>query len=185
MRKSNRHAARNLFLFGCSAFILCLFSAGLSYAEKRGANVIVTLKDRPPAGGELVAVWEDSLVLLESNSQADLTIDFREIKSVQIVRNSKSSLGLVCGGAVGLGISAAILDPHDNSGEGGFWSGFRNGMARKGKAVGLVLGTAVLGAVIGKAIGEDTIIVVQGNPPLTVKKILWKLRPKARMPDAR
>jgi hypothetical protein len=94
---------------------------------------------------------------------------------------------MACGGLVGLGISAATLDPHDNSGGGGGFlgPGFGNSFRRAKTATILVLGMAAIGVAVGGVIGEDKVISAVENSSLETKKNLWKLRSKARMPDAR
>ena len=62
---TNSHAARNLMFFGCLAFSLGLFQARLYGEEKQGANIVVNLVDRARWSGELLAVTEESLILMD------------------------------------------------------------------------------------------------------------------------
>jgi len=178
-------AVRNLIMFGCLAFSLGFFPARLSFAEKQGANIIVTLKDRPPASGELLAVREDSLILMDSISKVGLTIDFNDIKSVQIIRKSQVLLGMLGGFAVGLAISSATKHQYPYTGDDLISSELNAVVHFAAAATAITLGATAVGVLIGGAIGTDKTIIVRGYSPLEVKNILWKLRSKAKMPEAR
>jgi hypothetical protein len=177
--------ARNLILFGCLAFSLGFFPARLISDEKHGANIIVNLVDRPPASGELIAVREDSLILMDTNLKTGLTIDFKDIKSVQIIRKSQVLLGMLGGFLAGRIIGSGIKDPVNITAENGIID-LANASIYRGMTSGAIsLGMTALGALVGGAMGADKMILIRGKSPLVVKEILWKLRSKAKMPDAR
>ena len=185
MRITSGKFERNLILFGCVVFSLGFFSAGSFCDEKRGANIVVNLIDRPPASGELLAVKEDSLILMDPNLKTGLTIDFKDIKSVQIIRNSQVMLGLIGGFLAGSIVSSGIKEPVQMTGND--WiSGYTNASANSAMTkTAISLGMTAVGALLGGAMGADKMILIRGKSPLEVKNILWKLRSKARMPDAR
>lgn len=186
MRITGRKVVRNLILFGCLAFSLGVFPARLFCDEKQGANIIVNLIDRPPAGGELLAVREDSLILMDTNLKTGLTIDFRDIKSVQIIRKSQVFLGMLGGFAAGLAIgSGAKKDLTLNTSHYKMFGPSQATIHKWTNTAVISLGMTAVGALIGGVIGADKTIIVRGNSPLKVKEILWKLRSKAKMPDAR
>jgi hypothetical protein len=178
MRKSGSKAVRNLILFGCLAFSLVFFPVRLICDEKQGANIIVNLVDRPPASGELLAVREDSLILMDSSLKTGLTIDFKDIKSVRIIRKSQVLLGMLGGFLAGRIISSGIKVPVRNTVDNWIIDSAMTTAA-------IPLGMTAVGALVGGAIGADKTILIRGKSPLEVKNILWKLRSKAKMPDAR
>jgi hypothetical protein len=68
--------------------------------EKRGANLIVALKDGPSVAGELIAVRQNSLVLV-SPAGKDETVEFDKVSTITIVKKSKAGNGLLIGLLVG------------------------------------------------------------------------------------
>jgi len=55
--------------------LLCL--SGSLYAEKKGAEIVVQKIDGQQARGELIAVKEDSLLLMEKESGVDMSVPFQ------------------------------------------------------------------------------------------------------------
>jgi hypothetical protein len=150
------------------ALILVLPGA-LSARERRGANIIVTLKDGHFSAGELIAVKPDSLLLLAGK---DESVDLIGIRSIRIVRKSKARLGGVYGILAGTligGIEVAL--------EGG---------ARVEIGLGIVFG-GILGGVVGLGVGAiagtDKTIQFEGKSESEVGLALAYLRGKARIRD--
>jgi len=185
MRIVKNKVARKLVLFGCLAFSLGFFPGRLICDEKQGANIIVNLVDRPPASGELLAVREDSLILMDTNLKTGLTIDFKDIKSVRIIRKSQVMLGMLGGFLAGRIISSGIKDPVQITADNWIIDVGAASINRGMTTGAISLGMTVVGALVGGAMGQDKTILIRGKSPLVVKEILWKLRSKARMPDAR
>jgi len=78
--------------------------AGNLYAkEKRGAKLIIQKKDGQQVSGELIAVKEDSLLLL-SKSGRDETVNIQNIHFIKIAKKSKAIIGILIGGLVGLAV---------------------------------------------------------------------------------
>ena len=118
------------FILLLLVFSLLALSGNL-YAKKRGATLIIQrrgdqvqtrYKDTPweksvitGIRGELIAVKQNSLLLLDSESGVDVTIDIKEIKAVAIEKKSKALLGAL------LGIPIGFLVPRN--GIQGTWGG--------------------------------------------------------------
>lgn len=95
-------------------FSLMLFSSISIAGERRGAEIIVQKKDGLQVRGELIAVKENSLLLLTTDGnqpQPDVSIDVGEIREVKIIKPSKVLKGMGYGlviGAVTGAIAGAI-----------------------------------------------------------------------------
>jgi hypothetical protein len=154
------------------AFLILVLPGSLSARERRGANVIVTLKDGHFSAGELIAVKPDSLLLLAGK---DESVDLIGIRSIRIVRKSKAGLGGVYGflaGALIMGIAVA-LDPI----EGGAGDAIGLGIFFGGIPVGFI------GLGVGAIAGTDKTIQFEGKSESEVRQALAYLRKKARIRD--
>jgi len=84
-------------------FSLLTVSGNLMAKERRGAELIIQKKDGQQVRGELIAVKENSLLMLVS--EADVSIDISDIKVITIVKESKALewafLGVLVGGGIG------------------------------------------------------------------------------------
>jgi hypothetical protein len=164
---------RNKILTLVVVFSLLCCSETLLAKERRGAELAVQKLDGQQVRGELIAVKQDSLLLLDSSTATDVSIDTLDIKTIKVVKKSKTvlgvGLGLVIGGAVGAlaGYGGSHL----------FWhSEERQTWAWMGGVVGLVSG-----ALIGIALSGPETIQVEGKSAAETKDILMKLRSKARI----
>jgi len=153
--------------------LLMLFLPGaLSGRERRGANIIVTLKDGHFSAGELIAVKQDSLLLLAGK---DESIDLIGIRSIRIVRKSKAGLGGIYGFLAGtlIMVIANALDPYGVGGR---------------EAIGLSVAfagipVAFIGLGVGAIAGTDKTIQFEGKSESEVSQALAYLRKKARIRD--
>jgi hypothetical protein len=80
-------------------FSILALSGNLMAKERRGAKLIITKKDWQQVKGELIAVKQNSLLLLVSG--VDVGVDISDIKVVRIVKKSEAVAGLVVGVLVG------------------------------------------------------------------------------------
>jgi hypothetical protein len=148
------------------ALLLLSLPAVLSARERRGANIVVTLKDGQTVSGELIAVKPDSLLLLAGK---DESVDLVGIRSIRIVIKSKARLGGACGclaGALISGLSGAN-DPLP-------------GGARLAIFAGATLG-GLIGLGAGALASSDKTIQLEGKSELEVRKALAYLRKKSRI----
>jgi hypothetical protein len=140
--------------------------------EKRGADLLIILKDGRQARGELIAVKQDALLLLGFDAK-DQSIGIPDIATIRIVRRSKAWQGLLYGfvpGAVG----GAIL--------GGTSGDDMAGLAAT--LVGLVFGatTGLVGLAAGMGAGIDADIDLAGLPEAERDRVLARLNRQAREP---
>lgn len=162
------------------------------YANKKGAELIVQKIEGQQVIGELIAAKENSLLLLDSESGADVSVDIREIKLIEIVKNSKSlawgGIGLISGALIGA--LAGYIEGDDpymsgGTGFGAMMTGLPGMFSADDKALalGIMCGITggVLGGIGGTIAGKDKIIQFEGKSETEMKKALNKLRKKARI----
>jgi len=155
-------------------FYLLALSENL-YAQKKGAELVITKKDGLPIGGELIAVKKNSLVLLDSYSDAGVSIDVENIKFIKIVKKSKVllgvGLGLLLGGGLG-SLYGTSTDTYDSDLRPLAFIVYGGG----GAALG-----ALVGGFFGASAGKDKTIQIEGISNSEIQKILEELRKKARV----
>jgi len=160
--------------------VLLVFSlfwlSGNLYAKKKGADLVIEKKNRWYEKGELIAVKQDSLLLLNS-SGADVSVDIENIKTVTIAKNSKTALGAGIGFLIGAAIGISAL-ANENSRPKQGWVNLEF-PSYYGAVLGLP--TALVGAIIGAAAGSDETILMEGKSDSEIKQILENLRKKARV----
>jgi hypothetical protein len=150
----------------------------LTANERRGADLVIYKTNGNQIQGELIAVKQNSLLLKEHDSGADVTAVISEIKTITIVKKSKALMfggtGLFIGGVCGaLFASAAIGETEDITAEG--WAAIFG--------ISFGISAATLGGIIGGIMGIDKTIQIEGKSDSEVKQTLAELRKKARVPD--
>jgi len=160
-------------------FSILALSGNLIAKEKKGADLIIKKTDGTQVRGELIAVKQNSLLLLERDSGVDWTIDTVDTQAITIKKKSHllewSAAGLLLGTGVGFMIGSS-LESYDSSA----WN-LTEGMPTAagtivGGAIGLVAGVAV-----GLATKESKTIQVEAKSDSEIQKILEELRKKARV----
>jgi len=138
--------------------------------QKHGTNLVIQKKDGRQIRSELIAVKENSLLLLESESGAEVFIDIGDVWMIKIVKKSKFLLrtgqGLLVGGGVGL------LVGNEDQGLKGVLAFFSI----------TILG-AIIGGMAGVNSGMDKTIQIEGMSDSEIQETLHKLRKKARIRD--
>ena len=155
-------------------------SQDLIAGERHGAMLTVQKKDGHQENGELIAVKPSSLLLLDSASGADLSIEVSEISTIRIIKKSKVWAGLGWGALAGAALGAVIgLISYgggdvwfDSAGEKAFFAG-----------AFFAIPAGLLGLVIGAAKGADERISFEGKNDLQIQSALRGLRYIARIPD--
>lgn len=154
---------------------MLLLSIPLSAKQRRGADLLIWRTDVTEVRGELIAVKENSLVLMKRDSGADLTVDIEDISTITIVKKSKALLAgglgaLICGGGLWLyGSTQSTFDFYDN------WP-----------IIALVAaGGLVIGGAVGTVVGIDKTIQFEGKSDSEIQEILENLQKKARVRNAR
>lgn len=147
------------------------------YGEKRGAELIIQKKDEAQVRGELIAVKENSLLLLEREPGADLSIEIERISVITIVKKSKfwmgAGIGFLIGGGAGAIVGAANADADK------FDLPTEHAVLLVGGMGGII--GAVIGGFIGKATGKDEKLQIEEKSDPEIKEVLEKLKSKARM----
>ena len=150
------------------AFLVLVLPGALSARERRGANLVITLRDGQQIKGELIAIKPDSLLLLAGK---DESVDLVGIKSIRIVKKDKGGLGGICGLLAGVAVSAiyAKTQPEED-------------MAGLSVLVFAPAGV-VIGVLAGLLAGKDKTIQLEGKSESEVRQALAYLRNKARIRD--
>ncbi len=152
---------------------------------RKGAELYIKKKDGHYERGELIAVRQRSLLLLDSYSGTEVAVDIDDIRLIKIERKPLAQegayIGLFIGAATGVVIGAREAEKEKN--EDFLFSWFSKFAF---VAYGLALGLAglIIGGISGKIVSADSIIQVEGKPDLEIKKILEKLSKKARIKNA-
>jgi len=161
------------------------------YANKKGAELIIQKIVGQQVQGELITVKNNSLLLLDSESGTDVSVDIREIKLIEIVKKSKGlawgSIGLVSGAVIGalIGYFEGDDPPFMVTGFGPTIMGRPFLFTDDEKALNYGIGCGIVGGAlggIGGAItGADKIIQIERKSDTEIKEILQELRKKARV----
>jgi len=170
---------RALFLM----FSLMILSANL-YAERKGAEIVIQKNDGKQVRGELIVVKKTSLLLKESDSGADASVDIGDTKVIKIVKKSAAGWGalsgLLVGGGLGYGLGRkASSAQYDN------WFPAISSISAT-LAITLSIGLyglvgAGIGALIGSEIKGKEVIQIEGKSDHEIREALEKLRSKARI----
>ena len=157
-------------------FSILAISSNLYAKERRGAELIILKKDGQQVGGELIAVKQNSLLLKDSESGADASVDIKDIKKITIVKKSMFWKGVLYGLLIG-------------GGGGAMWGATNPGTDAEAWVYSLALAAvfgppgALIGGIIGVVAGKDKTIQIEGKSDLEIKEVLEKLRTKARIRD--
>jgi hypothetical protein len=159
---------------------LLLLSIPLTAKEKKGADLMVRKTDGTEVRGELIAVKENSVVLMDGNSGADVTVGVDDISLIKIVKKSKAlqDAGLLFLVFCGTGLVLGSLASKEKSG----FDILSDSEVFIGLGFLLGLITGGIGAVAGSLAGKDeTIQIKRGSDPRLKSLILQDLRKKARI----
>src|SRR4030042_5400457 len=84
-------------------FSLLVCSENMMAKERRGAKLIITKTDGQQITGELIAVKPSSLLLLDSQTGVDMSVEMGEIAVIKIMKKSKAITGALGGFLIGGG----------------------------------------------------------------------------------
>lgn len=161
--KLNRQAAIIL------AILMLALPGSLIAREKRGATLIITLKDGNIAEGELIAVKPGSLLLLAGK---DESVPLAEIRSIRVVRKSRALIGGFCGLAAGVALTAVLAADTD-------YGPFDPATSLLFGALFIPSGIGA-GAGAGALAGKDKVFQLERMSETEVRTALIYLRKKAR-----
>lgn len=157
--------------------ILLVALSGNLFAKKKGAELIIQKTDGQQIQGELIAVKENSLLVMESLSLNDLTIKIDDVKIVTILGKSRFWRGAGFGFLMG-SLGAMMVTGFLFAEKMGDMAGGSVSYGAIGGAVG-----AVVGGLVGKKPRMPEIIEVEGKSDSEIKEILEILRSRARVPE--
>jgi len=163
---------RNVLALGLVISFL-IYSGNLGAKERRGAEVKILKNDKTVQKGELIAVKPASLLLMDSQSGADVSVDIEDIITVTVVKKSKALAGFLIGTGAGLLAGLAIGSTGDQN----------EFIMSDETAVGLLimLASPIIGLTAGALMGSDQKIQIVGMSPEQIKADLEKLRRHARI----
>lgn len=170
-----------------SLVISILFLSGNMLAQgRKGADLIIQKRNGQQIRGELIAVKNNSLVLMERKSGADVTADVNEIRIIVVARKSKALIGVVSGVLIG-GISGALIGSAvaEKKGTELFDISPMINTTLYSTLVG-VIGAIIgggIGGALGAGAGKPETIQLTGKLDSEIREILKILRKKARVHD--
>ena len=183
MKKERTKAERKKFIALFLVFSLLAISCttitptgrarGFKYPKrKQGAELKIWKKNVGYIRGELIAVKRNSLLLLESGSASNVSVDIGDVKAITIVEKSLALIG--AGSGLLLSGGAVALITLENS------VSFQDSLAVTilGGFVGIC---TLIGGVGGALAGIDKTIQIEGKSDSEIKEALEYLRKKARV----
>lgn len=154
-------------------------STPLTAKERKGADLIIQKTDETQVRGELIAVKENSLLLLDRDSGADVSFDIRDIRMFKIKKKSKALVGA----GIGLIIGGALTYNYLSTRE---YEGFDFSPVFRNVVIGVIIGfiPIIIGTAVGMSIEKNKTIEIEGKSDSEIKEILEKLRKKSRIKNA-
>lgn len=149
--------------------------------ERRGAELVIQKKDAHQVKGELIAVKQNSLLIKQPESGADVSVGIPDIRIITIVKESKV-LGGIVGGLLLGGVIGGVAGYAPSDKEAAFGPSEAAYYAVLGIAIGAVAG-ALIGWMFSAEAGEDKTIEFEGKSEDEIKKVLNNLRKNARVSD--
>ena len=158
--------------------LMALFlSANLAAKERRGAKLEIVKNNGDQLKGELLAIKKDSILLLESSSGTDASVNISEIDRVKILGKSKTFWRAAEGFLV-VGSAAAIIGAIRGSSDFSRLTPARGALA--GGVIGGLAGL-LLGTVVGLEEGADKTIQIAGKTDDEISRALRDLKSRARI----
>ncbi len=157
--------------------LTCVLVYPLSSAakERRGAELIIHKLDGRFIRGELIAVRENSLLLMESRNSADETVDIDKINMITVVKKLKIGYVAVAGFMAGGALSAYAVGSKD------YGKGKTESMIIIGVLGGITFGT--IAALVSGALASNETFTLEGMSDSEISQVLDRLRSKARVRD--
>ena len=169
-------------------FVLIAFPSELLTKERRGAKLQIQKKDNTFLTGELIAVKTESLLLVDQDTAADISVALDEIDTIEILKKPKvlfgAGMGLLFGAAIGTASGFILGDDEPRLGDE--QGDFKTRTASEKALVNSILfGLIGLigGGIVGADMGKTETIYFNDLTPEEKTKTLQKLSSKARIPD--
>ncbi len=150
-------------------------SGNLIANERQGADLLVQKINGQKVRGELIAVKENSLLLLDADTGADVSVDIQDIKVIRVLKKAKfvggAGIGFLIGS--GLGILMTSIPGELTTSEVLLMGPLYIGIP-----------CALIGGLLAVIAGpREKIHRLDFMSQEEIKIILEKLRKKARIPD--
>jgi hypothetical protein len=141
--------------------------------QKKGADLTIQKADGTQIRGWLIAVKENSLLLMERDSGADVTVDVKDVGVIKIGRKSKLLK------VIGIGIASCIVGIYGTI----IWADVFGPpeLAEQGP-IAFGLAAWLIGTIAGASlVKKNKTIKIEGKSDSEIQEILEKLRKKARI----
>jgi hypothetical protein len=162
-------------------FSILLLSGNTFANERKGAELIIQKTDRTQVRGELIAIKENALLLLDRESGSDVTINIVDTKVITIEKRQVLEWcvpGLLVGTFVGFFIGSSLEEENSQ------FNLFKGLPTLVGTITGVVIGLGT-GLIIGLSTKGAKKIRIEGRSDSEIQEILEKLRKKARIKNLR
>jgi len=160
----------------------CLLGNLSARDRKKGADIIIQKKDGKTIKGELLAVKNNEIILMDSINLSGIKLKSEEIQKITIARKSGffkgMGLGLVIGGGSGALLGLASGD--DKAG----WFSMTAGEKSAAGGLGLGILGALAGGIVGAIKGIDESVALEGRTQEEMDRIFQKLNTKSRFPQS-
>ncbi len=174
MKEENRRAKGFLKTLVVVILSLAFLAPVLGAKEKRGAELVISKKDGAVVKGELLAVKEENLIIMDESTPGGVTVSLKDARSVKVIKHGKG--GLILGGALIGGAIGAAAGYASQTGQHGFLAGYF-----KGPAAGLGAGIGGLAGIFAGAwAGSDKTLKIANGDSGSIRNVIDKLRPLAR-----
>ncbi len=159
-----------LLVFSLVALSGNLTAQSLTKSEKKGAKLRIQKNDGQEVIGELITVKKDSLLLLNAEINADITVLIEHIETITIVKKALGFQFMVYGALAGVlyGSSKKKTYKYLDRSQSYF-------------VAGAIL--AATGFAIGSVAGLNKKIRIHGKSDTEIQKVMETLNKKARVPN--
>lgn len=161
-------------------FLVIFLNVSYAAGKKRGAVLLMTTQNGQNIKGELLAVKEAKLILLDMVTSKGIEVEIDTIRHIRIVRRSQILKGIGKSLLIGAG-SGFLLGFLDGDDSGGWFSMTAGEKALFG-AVGFGILSLPVGGIWGAISGNDSSIPLETRSPEELQSILTKLNRRARFP---
>lgn len=168
-------------LFGI--LLLATVSQHLLAKERRGADAIIVKKSAQTVRGELIAVKDHSILVLDSVTKSDISVEISDMVSLSVrFAKKKSPWPMATLGFFALGALGAVVG-HEIGKSPGSFIDFSPAFTLGGAAIGGIVGLGG-GYCLAKKKRQE-VYNLQGKSPEETLTILARLRTYARIPGYR
>ncbi|MFP4081594.1 MAG: hypothetical protein ACLFVG_02435 [Candidatus Aminicenantes bacterium] len=167
---------------------LMVLSVSLLAKERKGADIVIHKMDNQYLSGELIAVKQDVLLVLESGTGQDISVRIQDIGLVTVKDRpnilARAGLGLLIGAGTGA-LMGFVYGSDQPNGEGEESDRIQRTASEKALNLGLFFGLigTLGGGIAGAFEGSDEVIYMEGRSSEEIEQALIKLRAKARIPS--